>query len=246
MATIPLMFVEEDIEGGGKESITNDFAYNNNVSNASLKIRMGFLRKVYGLLTMQMFMTVSVGLVCMFQPTVREFIHTNDWLLSCAFLMSIVILIALYVKKRDSPANLILLSAFTVVQAYTVGVVLTFYDQVAVLQAFVLTFAVVVGLTIFTFQTQRDFTNLHFALFAGLCVLIIGGFLQLIIGSSILELVISIGGAFLFSLFIVYDTQMLMEKLSPEEYILATINLYLDIINLFLYILRALEATRRH
>nr|CAD7434448.1 unnamed protein product [Timema monikensis] len=38
---------------------------------------------------------------------------------------------------------------------------------------------------------------------------------------------------------------MLMKTLSPEEYILATINLYLDIVNLFLYILRALEAVRR-
>ena len=51
---------------------------------------------------------------------------------------------------------------------------------------------------------------------------------------------IAIGGAILFCLFIVFDTHMLMHKLSPEEYIVATINLYLDIINLFLHILRAL------
>lgn len=36
-----------------------------------------------------------------------------------------------------------------------------------------------------------------------------------------------------------------MTQLSPEEYILATINLYLDIVNLFIYILRILEAARR-
>lgn len=36
-----------------------------------------------------------------------------------------------------------------------------------------------------------------------------------------------------------------METLSPEEYILATINLYMDIINLFLYILRILQALNR-
>jgi FtsH-binding integral membrane protein len=39
---------------------------------------------------------------------------------------------------------------------------------------------------------------------------------------------------------------MLMQKLSPEEYILATINLYMDIINLFLYILRILDSASRH
>lgn len=51
---------------------------------------------------------------------------------------------------------------------------------------------------------------------------------------------ISLIGAILFCVFIVVDTHLLMSKLSPEEYILAAINLYLDILNLFLYILRIL------
>lgn len=40
--------------------------------------------------------------------------------------------------------------------------------------------------------------------------------------------------------------QMLMQKLSPEEYIFATISLYLDVINLFIQILRILETFRKH
>lgn len=55
---------------------------------------------------------------------------------------------------------------------------------------------------------------------------------------------ISIGGAILFSLFIVFDTHMMMHKLSPEEYMLAAINLYLDILNLFLHILKLLGEQR--
>lgn len=51
---------------------------------------------------------------------------------------------------------------------------------------------------------------------------------------------IAVGGAILFSLFIVFDTHMMMHKLSPEEYMLAAINLYLDILNLFLHILKLL------
>lgn len=57
-----------------------------------------------------------------------------------------------------------------------------------------------------------------------------------------MELVFAAGGALLFCGFIVYDTHLVMHKLSPEEYILASINLYLDIINLFLHLLRLLEA----
>jgi len=57
---------------------------------------------------------------------------------------------------------------------------------------------------------------------------------------------IAAGGAGLFCLFIVFDTHMIMKRISPEEYILAAINLYLDIINLFLEILRIMgESNRR-
>ena len=49
-------------------------------------------------------------------------------------------------------------------------------------------------------------------------------------------------GALVFSLYLVYDTQLMLGgkhkyALSPEEYIFAALNLYLDIINLFLYLL---------
>lgn len=72
----------------------------------------------------------------------------------------------------------------------------------------------------------------------------VGGILQIFIASSAFELFLAVGGAFLFSMFILYDTHVMMEKLSAEEYILATITLYLDIINLFIHILRILEATK--
>lgn len=61
-----------------------------------------------------------------------------------------------------------------------------------------------------------------------------------------MELVFAAAGALLFCGFIIYDTHLLMHKLSPEEYILAAINLYLDIINLFLHLLRLLEAFNKN
>ena len=56
-------------------------------------------------------------------------------------------------------------------------------------------------------------------------------------------------GCLIFSLYLIYDTQIMLGgkhkySLSPEEYIFAALNLYLDIINLFLYILRIIGAAR--
>jgi FtsH-binding integral membrane protein len=51
-------------------------------------------------------------------------------------------------------------------------------------------------------------------------------------------------GAFVFAGFIIYDTQMNMKYLSAEEYIIGVMNLYLDILNLFIKILRILNALK--
>lgn len=246
MATDPLMFAQDDLESGGKPWIVNDFSYNNNVMQAAVNIRMGFLRKVYGLLSLQLLMTVIVSGTFMFIPAIRSYVQTNDWLLQFAFLLSIIVLIVLYIKRKDSPANLILLAAFTVIQAYFVGVIITFCDVVIVFQALILTVTVFLGLTAYTFQSKRDFSSLGSGLFAALCCLLVGSLLSCFIASSAMELVLSWAGAVIFCLYIIYDTQMLMQKLSPEEYIFATVSLYLDLINLFIEILKILETFRKH
>jgi len=75
---------------------------------------------------------------------------------------------------------------------------------------------------------------------SGLWVLILGGFMFAFVGGEIAQTAMAVGGALLFSCFIIFDTQMIMTRVSPEEYILATIELYLDIINLFIEILKIL------
>jgi FtsH-binding integral membrane protein len=57
-------------------------------------------------------------------------------------------------------------------------------------------------------------------------------------------------GALIFSMYIVYDTQLMMGgkhkySISPEEYVFASLSLYLDVINLFLYILSIIGAARK-
>lgn len=57
--------------------------------------------------------------------------------------------------------------------------------------------------------------------------------------------VYSLLGAVLFSGYILFDTWMLSNKLPYDEWVLASISLYLDIINLFLFILQLLSEGRR-
>ena len=85
-----------------------------------------------------------------------------------------------------------------------------------------------------------------FSLFGGLWVIIIIGFVEIFFPyNKIFDLFIAIGTALLFCGFIIYDTFNIMKKLSPEEYITAAVDLYLDFINLFIAILRILNDLNR-
>ena len=63
--------------------------------------------------------------------------------------------------------------------------------------------------------------------------------------NSATEILMAGFGAFLFSAYIIYDTQLIMRHLSAEEYIIGVLNLYMDIVNLFVKVLRLLHALQQ-
>ncbi|KAM3673208.1 protein lifeguard 4 [Ammospiza maritima maritima] len=225
-----------------RSSIEDDFNYGSNVASASVHIRMAFLRKVYSILSVQVLLTTVTSAIFLYSTGVQAFVHDRPALLLISGFGSLAVIVALTLYRHQHPVNLYLLFGFTLLEALTVAITVSFYDVSIVLQAFILTTAVFLGLTAYTLQSKRDFSKFGAGLFACLWILIISGFLRLFFYSETVELVFAAAGALLFCGFIIYDTHLLMHKLSPEEYILAAINLYLDIINLFLHLLRFLEA----
>lgn len=76
------------------------------------------------------------------------------WVFYIAMFGSLISLGLLYWKRHNFPANFIFLSAFTLMEAFTVGVVVAFYETTIVLQALLITVGVFLGLTLFTFQSK--------------------------------------------------------------------------------------------
>jgi protein lifeguard len=86
-------------------------------------------------------------------------------------------------------------------------------------------------------------------LFIGVIILFILGIFAIIFRDRTLTIVYASIGAFLFCVYLVYDIQLMMGgkhkySISPEEYIFAALNLYLDIVNIFIYILMIIGAAR--
>lgn len=121
----------------------------------------------------------------------------------------------------------------------------------AVLMAAAITAAITVGLTAYALQTKYDFTTAGGMLTGALVALLVVSFARFFLPHiHLLELGIAGGGALLFAAFLVIDVQMLMDgkriQISPDDYVFASLQLYLDIINLFLYILRLIGESSRN
>jgi FtsH-binding integral membrane protein len=170
-----------------------------------------------------------------------------------ALVVSLVALISLACcpdVRRKTPLNFIFLGMFTLAEGFLLGCVTATYDANEVLMAVGVTAAVVLALTVFAFQTKIDFTAMGGALLAILVVFVLFGLIAAFFPQSrTLNLVYAAIGAIIFSLYIVYDTQIMVGgkhkySLSPEEYVFGALNLYLDIINLFMYILSIIGNSR--
>ncbi|XP_059173594.1 protein lifeguard 1-like [Physella acuta] len=215
-------------------------------------VRLGFIRKVYAILSVQIGITAALIALFVYVDPVKEYSRDNPWMWILAFVMTFVIIIVLACCpdfRRRSPINMILLMTFTGCEGILLGAVSSHYEKDEVLMAVGITAVVSIALTVFAFQTKWDFTMMGGLLFVFVIVLFCFGLLCAIIQSRWLSLVYSSIGALLFSAYLVFDTQLMLGgkhkySLSPEEYIFAALNLYLDIVNLFLFILSIIGSSR--
>lgn len=211
-------------------------------------LRWGFIRKVYGILSVQILLTTIVaGSVVYFEGLKMFFQQTPGLVLFLAF-VPLLIMCPLYAYHQSHPLNLILLGLFTVTMSLSVGISSSMAPAPIVLEALVLTTIVVVSLTGYTYWAAKrgmDFNFLGPALFTSLLVLIFFGFIQMFFPlGSITQTIYGGLSALIFSMYLVYDTDQLIKRYTYDQFILASVALYLDILNLFISILQILNSSR--
>lgn len=181
------------------------------------------------------------------------FVRANFWFAILAFCVGLITLYALICfpdLARSVPINYILLGVFTITESYLVSAVTTFYTPLSVAYASCLTAAIVVGLTIYAFKTTTDFTYMGGMLFVILSGFLVASLLAMIFQSRMFDLILAYIGACLFGVYLIYDTQLLIggegraASYSIDDYVLASVNIYLDVINLFLEILHIIGVRR--
>lgn len=215
----------------------------------SKQIRHNFVKKVYSLLSIQLVITVAIVALFAVHPGINLWARQNRWFHTASFVVSIVILIAITCMgslRRKHPHNIIILFAFTVAEALMLSAITVMFDTQIIMIAAGFTAVICVALTLFAVQTRWDFTTMSGIMLVVLVVALLTMMIGLLFPpSKPFILVMSCIMALIMGIFLVIDTQMIVGgthsiQMSPEEYVFAAINLYLDIINMFLYILMIL------
>ncbi len=228
------------------ENSEGTFNYN------KVDIRIQFIRKVYLILSTQLVITAGMSTLAVYSDQTKQFIINNLWLLIVSVFVNLFSCYALVCYKscaRTVPNNYILLFIFTVSESYMLMGVTGFSYPENVFIALVLTAGIVVSLTIYAFTTKTDFTICGGMLFMLLITLTIASILSIFIHSRIFDIIISACSVVLFGIYLIYDTQLIVGKhenqLDLDDYIIGALMLYIDIIRIFIEILKILNEVNR-
>eukprot|EP00931_Biecheleriopsis_adriatica_P090888 TRINITY_DN647_c0_g1_i2.p1 TRINITY_DN647_c0_g1~~TRINITY_DN647_c0_g1_i2.p1 ORF type:complete len:238 (-),score=52.73 TRINITY_DN647_c0_g1_i2:10-723(-) len=218
---------------------------------ADRDVRMGFVRKVYGILGVQLLLTVAIALP--FQFMALKAVQSMSWLLYLStgvMLATMCSLVCCAEKMREFPTNYIILAIITACTGVLVGFSCAMYTWQSVLLALGITVGIFLSMTVYAWTTSTDFTGAGPYLFAALMTLCFFGFTLSILSLCGVHIKWAMMfydflGVLLFTFYIVYDTQLMIGgnhkvKFSIDDYCFAALNLYLDIINLFLHLLSLL------
>ena len=226
-----------------------------------------FVRRVYVLLTLGIFFAAAGGMAALYAgapvaigeregsilvPPVVAFELQHGFVMLAVFFGAFFA--ANFARTRPG-LNLVGLFGFTFITglflapsifiAQSMATAGQTLDPSPVRDAFLLSAITFSGLTGYCFVTKRDFSFMGAALSTGLWVVIGASLLAMLFHSSALSLAVASVSVLLFAGYILYDTSRIL-RAGGGDAVGAALSLFLDVINLFLALLRILSAQRRN
>ena len=215
-------------------------------------VRLAFLRKVYSTVFVQLSITAAIIAALRANP---QFLYALVGKLgqSLFFLPLLpVLLLSTLENERTSGSGLayFLLALFTVFEGLAVGAVSSQFPLALVLRAAFATAAATGGLSAYALTTRRDFTVFGGLLSSCVTAVFTLSLLQLFMGGNLLHSLHAGLGTLMFCAYLVYNTQMMMgggkrRQLRPNEHILGAVQIYTDIMGLFMQVLSSMARAER-
>jgi FtsH-binding integral membrane protein len=206
--------------------------------------RATLVRRTYSLVLVSVLVTVVGASFGLSQPQLMQSVAQHPFI---AFFCALAPLLLATRKKAEFPMNIGLVLLFNFVMGVMISPALFVYGRTQpglIGQAAVLTIGAFGILTLYAFVSRRDFSAWGSFLIVGLWVLIGTMFLNFFFQNAMVDLWLASVAVLLFSGLLVFDTWRLRNFYGPDEYVGAAVQIYLDLLNMFMAVLRVLGNRR--
>ena len=200
--------------------------------------------RVYGHMALAVITSMIVSFFVGNSAAMMEFFFTGvmKWVVIFAPLVAILA-VSFAMDKFSKGALTIFLHGFAALMGLSFATIFVVYNMGSIVSAFMgaaILFGVMSG---YGYFTKKDLSGLGSLLFVGLIAIIIASIINIFIGSTVFQMVISAIGVIVFLGLTAYDTQRIREMVSVggdtgKEEVMGALSLYLDFINLFLMLLQ--------
>lgn len=224
---------------------------------SNIEATNAFFRKVYNWMAAGLILTAITAHVVASSDAMVNALYSSRGLLMALVIVEVglVFFLSMAINKISAATASMLFIAYSLLNGVTLSSVLLVYTSESVFAAFLTTAGMFGAMSVYGLYTKRDLTSMGGFLMMGLWGLIIAMVVNMFLGSSMLELVISGIGVLVFMGLTAYDTQYLRElggqvdvngldDTPRKMVIIGSLKLYLDFVNLFIYLLRFLGNRR--
>jgi FtsH-binding integral membrane protein len=209
--------------------------------------RATLVRRTYGLVFVSVVVTAIGVAFCLSQPALFGAVAQHP------IITMLAMFAALYMAmqaRRSYPQNILLTLLFTFIEGIWIAPFLAFAEQRSpgiIGQAGIITLTTFGGLSLYALASKRDFSAWGSFFFVGLIVLIVTSVINFFFQSALASLWIAAGTVLVFSGLLVFDTWRILRSglYTEDDYVPAAVNIYLDLLNLFLAVITLLGGGRR-
>ncbi len=207
------------------------------------------MRKVYLWMTLAMVITGLTAWIVAHNIQMLTFIYTNQavmWGLIIAE-FAIVIGVTAAINKLSLPVATVLFILYSIINGALLSSIFIIYTMSSIATVFFITAGTFGAMSLYGYTTKSDLTSWGKILIMGVIGLVIATVVNLFLKSSALEMIVSYAGVLIFVGLTAYDTQKIKQMClqapdageTMQKYaLLGALSLYLDFINLFIYLLR--------
>lgn len=218
------------------------FSYAPSVHVRSGAERATLVRRTYGLVFLSILVTMLGTAFAFTQPALMQAVAIHPFI---TFFCMFIPLIMAQRAARDFPRNVIFTFLFTFIEGIWLSPFLLLAERNApgsVVSAAALTAVAFGGLTLYALLSRRDFSAWGSFFMIGLLVLFVAMIINAFVASAAAGVWLSAVGVMIFSGLLVFDTWRILRsgQFGQDDYVIAAVQIYLDLLNMFIFILSLL------